>query len=141
MICFFAVVAIYGAISRYLDAREQKKAMTAEYFRRNALTPEARIAEDKARAAAAEKQKEESQKARIKQLGEITCLAEWKRSLKDPDSGIVTEFTGYVDGFGAFHGLIVGRAKNSFGAVVPRRTVCDVTPNGNPAVQLFESQS
>lgn len=140
IILFLLALAIFGSVSRYLDERAFKKAQTDEYFRRQAMTPEARIAEDSARAKAQADRQAAETKKRIYDLGVVTCLAKWKSGMKDPDSAVVVEFSGSVDDNGNFDAWIAGRGKNSFGAIVPRRTACQIThTNGVSSVELFDN--
>jgi hypothetical protein len=140
IVAIFVAIALFGIASRYIEKRDIKKAQTEEFFRRNAMTPEARIAEDAARAKAEAEKIAAANKKRIYDLGMAACLAKWKSGLKDPDSGLVVELQGSVDDNGDFYAWIAGRAKNSFGAVVPRRTSCKFTlVNGQASVELFDN--
>lgn len=118
-------IAAGGAISDYFAKRDQAKAATAEYWRRERLTPEQRLAEDAAKARAAKAAAEAAQAAAAENErkvvlanGQRACLAAWRLALNDPDSAQLDSFDGVVLSKSEFQGQIIGRAKNAFGGYV-----------------------
>lgn len=125
-LAFCVLVALYGYFNRYLDDRALKKSQTEELARRQGLTPEQRIAEDQAKAAAAAAAARVEARKMMNENGKAACTAHWLSQLKDPYSAILERFEGGVDKEhdDLFFAEISGRAKNSFGAYVPGTWVC-----------------
>jgi len=133
-------IAIFGRVSAYLEDRAFKKAQTEEYFRRQNMTPESRLAEDAAKAKAAADKVIEEKRLQAYNLGKAACLNKWRASLNDPDSAVIIEFEGQADPDGEFWGWIAGRAKNGFGAYVPTRWSCHVQKKNNQlTIELLAS--
>jgi hypothetical protein len=139
---------VYHAAKGYLDQRAAKKATLEEYWRREHLPPEQRIAEDKAKEEAARRAKADADEAariaevtarlaeerahnaaarektaKLEALGRAACLTWWRRALHDPDSAKLVEADG-VFGDDTYHGWITGRAKNGFGAYITATWDC-----------------
>lgn len=125
LIALPVVLGGFGAASSYFENRERAKAETAEYWRREQLTPEQRLAEDAAKARAAKAAAEAAQAAAAENErkvvlanGQRACLAAWRLALNDPDSAQLDSFDGVVLSKSEFQGQIIGRAKNAFGGYV-----------------------
>lgn len=119
------LIGAWAAVSDYFEKREQEKAATAEYWRRERLTPEQRIAENAAKAKAAKAAAEaaqaaaaENERKAVLESGQRACLAAWRSVLNDPDSAHLDSFEGVVLSKSEFQGQIIGRAKNAFGGYV-----------------------
>lgn len=126
---------IYHTTSNYLAGRAAKKAALDEYWRREHLAPEQRIAEDKAKADAVRRAAEEEERTRrqaaevaqkalkraeekdLEATGRAMCLAWWHKSLRDPDSAKIEEADGFLAN-DTYYGQITGRARNGFGGYV-----------------------
>lgn len=126
------LVVLYGYISRNMDEREFKKSQAEEHARRQTMTPDQRIAEDKAKADAAAVTARVSARKAMHEAGKIACTSHWKAQLKDPYSAILEGFEGGVDkdSDDLFYAEISGRAKNSFGAYMPGTWVCSAVKEG-----------
>jgi len=126
------LVALYGYINRHMDERAFKKSQTEELARRQAMTPEQRIAEDQSKADAAAATARASARKTMYEGGKIACTSHWKAQLKDPYSAILEGFEGGVDkdNDDLFFAEISGRAKNSFGAYIPGTWVCSAAKEG-----------
>lgn len=140
------LVGVYNAASGYFEERAAKKAEIDEYWRRERLTPEQRIAENKARADAAIRAAEAAKLARrqaeekeLEATGRAMCLAWWEKSLRDPDSAKVEESGGVLSN-GTYYGHITGRAKNGFGGYVRATWDCQLVRNGTGYLPLTLSQ-
>lgn len=159
---------IYHVASNYLAGRAAKKAALDEYWRREHLAPEQRIAEDKAKAEAVLRAAKEEEWARLraeraekmarqqaeaavqmarqleedkelKATGRALCLAWWKKSLRDPDSAKVEEADGFLTNE-TYYGHITGRAKNGFGGYVRATWDCQLTRSGKDYIPLSLTQ-
>lgn len=134
ILAFAAISAVYG----YFEKRDQAKAATAEYWRREKLTPEQRLAEDKAKAAAAKAAAQaasaaaaEAQRRAVIENGRRACVAAWVAVLRDPDSAQVEGFEGVPLSATEFQGQIFGRAKNGFGGFVRGSWWCKAVRSGD----------
>lgn len=138
-----ALFPVYHAANGYLDQRAAKKAAVEEFWRREHLAPEQRIAEDKAKEEAARlakanadevsrladelarKTKARAERAEIEARGRAACLTWWRQSLNDPDSAKLVEADGAFND-GVYYGRITGRAKNGFGAYITATWDCQL---------------
>lgn len=131
IVMFCVALAIFGYVSRYIEDRNLKKAHTEEFFRRNAMTSEARIAEDSAKAKAAAEKITNDRNVRITELGKQACLAYWMRSLKDPESAHLEGYEHSINSNGDYSAEIHSRSKNSFGGYVRNTFYCLAAPDGS----------
>lgn len=120
-------------IETYIEQRAVTKARTEEFFRRQAMTPEQRIAEDQqkiqAQAMASEtlrQQAEDQKRRKIK----YACTEILKKSAHDPSSVEIEGAVTYpVDGL--YVVSITGRARNGFGALRLGQWECKIAVNGD----------
>jgi hypothetical protein len=132
-----AALVIFGIISRYFEERSFKKSQTEEFFRRQHMTSEQRIAEDQAREKAASEKIISEKVAAIRKAGELVCKAAWLDQLKDPYSAKIEGFDSSVDRESfIFYADITGRAKNSFGAYIPGNWVCSAYMQENGKMKV-----
>jgi type II secretory pathway pseudopilin PulG len=141
-------IAAAGVVSNYFEKRDQAKAATAEYWRREKLTPEQRLAEDKAKAAAAKAAAQaasaaaaEAQRRAVIENGRRACVAAWVAVLRDPDSAQVEGFEGVPLSATEFQGQIFGRAKNGFGGFVRGSWWCKALRSGDTVQVISITQA
>jgi len=147
LLVIFGIAAI-SAISGYFEKREHAKAATAEFWRREKLTPEQRLAEDAARATAAKVAAQaasaaaaEAQRRAVVENGRRACVAAWIAALRDPDSAQVENFEGVVIGASEFQGQVFGRAKNGFGGFVRGSWWCKAARSGDTVQVISITQA
>lgn len=140
-------IAASSAVSNYFERRDQSRAATAEYWRREHLTPEQRISEDAAKAKAAKAAAEAAQVAAaenerkvVLENGRRACLAAWHAVLNDPGSANLDSFEGVVLSNNEFQGEIIGRAKNVFGGYVRTNWWCHGVRTGTDVRVLTMKQ-
>lgn len=141
-------IAVVGAVSEYFEKRERVKAEAAEFWRRERMTPEQRVAENAVRAKAAKEAAQaaqaaaaENEKQIVLENGRRACLAGWMASLRDPDSAHVEHFEGTIIGPDEYLGQIFGRAKNGFGGYVRGEWLCRAMRSGPDVRVLSINQS
>lgn len=134
---FFIAYAVFNAYSEWADKRAAKKAEVEEFFRRESLTSEQRIAEDTFKAArtaeeAAAKKQESERIARNERerTSAYACRQALIGTLHDPSSFTFTESYGAADESGIYHSYIEGRAKNAFGALINGKWKCEIAESG-----------
>lgn len=130
----------YGHYNNWSQQRAAKKAERDEFWRRSQLTPEQRIAEDKARqeklaAQQAEAQRQAAIEARATKTKthQMACLSALTSTLHDPGSFSLIKHQGYVEG-NQYSGFIDGRAKNSFGALIVATWQCESDEYGGNVI-------
>lgn len=137
---FTAITAIasVSAISDYIDRKNAKAAEVKEFFRREALTPQQRIAEDRQREAkalaeanAAKAVAERSSLEAMRSAGSLACKAFLMQSLNDPFSAEIDPPHGSIGTDYSYSGVLEGRAKNAFGAYVKASWYCKAVRSGN----------
>lgn len=134
----FMLYAMSNAYTDWSDKRAAKKAAIAEMERRNAMTPEQRIAEDQVRARKKIEAQNKAERAFMASKREAeekpyrgACLIYMKSALHDPssfeygDSWISTIDSTQADVW------IEGRAKNAFGALVKGTWKCRIEKSGD----------
>lgn len=149
--------AVYHALDGYLAQRAEKKAAVEEFWRRERLAPEVRIAEDKAKEEAARLAKAEAdesarladeqarkavaraERAKVEARGRAACLTWWRQALNDPDSAKLIEADGAFDD-GIYYGWISGRAKNGFGAYIQATWDCQLRISNETVLPISLTQ-
>ena len=152
-----ALFPVYRAVDGYLDQRAAKKAAVAEFWRREHLPPEQRIAEDKAKEESARRAKAEADEsarladlqarkatamaksAAIAERGRAACLTWWRQALNDPDSAKIEEADGAFND-GIYYGWISGRAKNGFGAYIMATWDCQLRVSDDAILPISLTQ-
>lgn len=138
VIAAIIAIAAVGAIRHYFEQRDQKQAETAEFFRRNAMTPEQRIAEDRARKQAAAEQAKTAaaeakaaDRAALEKRAYVACMNAIAPQLRDPGSADFKVALSYPEEGGLQHVVLSGRAKNGFGGFAFVEWHCTGTWNGS----------
>lgn len=159
-----ALFPVYHVANIYLDQRAAKKAEIEEFWRREHMAPEQRIAESKAKEETARRAKadadeaarvadvaaqfsaareradaDKAEKAKFEAQGRSACLAWWRQTLNDPDSAKLTN-ADWVFNDGAYHGWINGRAKNSFGAYIMATWDCQLRISNETVLPISFTQ-
>ena len=141
-LAILAVVAIDAGYD-YFAARAAKKAEVDAYWRRSHLTPEQRLAEDRIAAEAsartereaAERAAAEAQQQRIAAIDaanrpfKAACKQALLSVLNDPDTARLERVEGSINPPGEFTGVIFGRARNAFGAMIYGEWLCEAHQN------------
>lgn len=135
----FVFYAGYNAYSDWSEKRANKKAIVAEFMRRNSMTPQQRIAEDQlkaqqvAREAQIRKMEADRKALEDSKRGKLyACRQALISTLNDPGSFSYIESYGSQDdsGNGIFNAFVKGRARNGFGALITGTWMCEVTESG-----------
>lgn len=132
-------------INNFMDERAAAKARSDEIMRRQALTPEQRIAEDRAKQEAQERlaaeHRQQAAKAaedRLQQQIATACREVLSRAAHDPSSVSIDDTAVFVSD-GKYVAWLTGRAKNGFGALRQGRWQCSfIVSNGRILLESFD---
>jgi len=116
---------IGGKITDYFDEKQRKKAELDEWWRKEHLSSDQRIAENEKAAKDAQMRHAEEKAAAERQLigrkneiGKAACIAAWRAALREPETAVLESYSGSMNSDGYYYGEITGRGKNGFGGYV-----------------------
>lgn len=137
MVKFVIALLIFGfAFQGYQEWSDERAVAKA----RAAMTPAQRAAVDAAESQRAANQARQTQRDAQEQQFRSACARRLLATLHDPDAAQISWSSSSVNNAGVFTGIIEGRAKNAFGALIRASWLCEAAGQGNAIVVTSISQ-
>lgn len=119
------LLVVFDVVQERIEDRNRKKKQVEEFFRREHMSSEERVAEDAKNLENAKIAAKNAALTAVKSVGKTACLAAWRSSLHDPDAGVLTDYSDSTE-LTDYYAMISGRAKNAFNAYRHGSWTCHV---------------
>lgn len=137
MVKLVVALLIFGfAFQGYQEWSDERAVAKA----RAAMTPAQRAAADAAESQRAANQARQAQRDAQAQQFRSACARRLLATLHDPDAAQLSWSSSSVNNAGVFTGVIEGRAKNAFGALIRASWLCEAVGQGGAIVVTSISQ-